>query len=470
MPLVESFFQLFPLIPPFLSPRSATNSHQWYVLASIMIRPAIADMLVAINEQAAPDLLFLFVEAGVPLDQQFDLVDAGYDNVRKFSGYDDDRVKVRAAFAADLTLDVSAPPPAGKLARLALAALVIAWETSRERMTKETQLRTEAKVNGVTKQVDILERTSMKKAVEQLHGEIPQHEAPSADYLSHKVEEMEMNDPTASPLDEVSSMTDLDLSASVPGWDAAGRSQLFRKRAKGSLPLNPEAFRTKMRVEKNLWLYLALKFTNRAWLVGLVPRDFEIYVDYFLGKKVMLLEVCQADGTKLALHPPWNIILSYELECRKSALVRVAEQGLTFKAALLEVVKDPELKELAFTSPVAHLGRTSTRPPKGSGKGNPQLNDNPNWPGKKRDAPYAQGRGKGKGKNKGKGKDGGGKGKGKKQAFATPDGRHICFSYNSVAGCTDPNCSRAHVCRTWGCYGTHPATECPTAPVAVAGA
>ena len=437
------------------------------------VRPSDADCMSYINERGSPDLLFLLVESGVHLHQQYDLIEGGFTNLRKFSGIEDDRVKVRAALALDLALDVAAVPPAGKLNRLALAALVTAWEQSKERLGKETQMRMEARVHGITKQVDVLERSSMKRAVEALWGDIPLHEAPSADYLSHKVEELENNDPTASPLDEVSSMTDLDLSASVPGWDAAGRSQLFRKRAKGALPLNPEAFRTKMRVEKNLWLYLASKFSNRTWLVGITPRIFEDYVDYFLGKKVMLLEICHADGSKNTLNPPWNIILSYELECRKSAVHRVVERGATLAAALLEVVRDPELKELAFTSPVAHLGRSSGSRATGSkgqgGKGNQHLIDNPNWPLKKnaaaapRPSPYS-GKGKGGGKAKGKGK---GKGK-QRQAFATPDGRHICFSFNSAAGCHDPNCERVHVCRNWGCYGEHAAVNCPTAPAGVA--
>ena len=206
-------------------------------------------------------------------------------------------------------------------------------------------------------------------------------------------------------------------------------------------------------------------------MVGMTPRIWEDYTDYFLGKRVMLLENCAADGTKHLLGPPWAIILSYELECRKSALLRVAEKGLTFVAALSEVIRDPELKELAFTSPIAHLGRgsssssTSALKPAARTivKSTQHLIDNPNWPLKKSGTP-TQGRGKGKAK----GAKGGGKGKGKagkqKQAFATPDGQHICFAFNSPAGCSDPNCSRLHVCRNWGCYGQHAASVCPTAP------
>jgi hypothetical protein len=430
-----------------------------------MARPTPAVMMADITAKATADFLFILVDSEVALDQQYDLIMNGYSTIKKFAGLEDDRTKVRAALALDLTLDPTAVGLPGKEARLALSSLVTAWEAAKERLGKESQLRTEAKASGFTRQVDILERTSMKKAVEALWGPIPQHEAPSSDYLSHKMEELENNDPSASPLDEVNSLTDLDLSATVQGFDAAGRNQLFRKRAKGTLPNNPESFRTRMRVERNVWLYLAAKFTARAWLVGLSPSLFDIYVDYFLGRKVMLLEVVQADGSKHPLSPPWNIVLSYELECRKAAILMVAETQSTLAAALMAVIRDPELKELAFTSPVAHLGRSSQRTTNSTGKGvNRNLQDNPNWPAKKNASPGPYSPSKGKSKGKGKGRKGKGSGKGNQaQAFATPDGRHICFAYNSAAGCSNPQCNRAHVCRNWGCFGAHASVSCPTA-------
>jgi hypothetical protein len=278
------------------------------------------------------------------------------------------------------------------------------------------------------------------------------------------MEQLEDNDPTASPLDEVSSMADADLSATVQGWDNSGRSQLFRKRAKGSLPLTPEAFRTRLRVERNLWLFLATKFVNRPYLAGMTPSIWEEWTDYFLGSKVYLLEIMRPDGTKSSLNPPWNIILSYELECRKKALVKVAEDGLTLAVALMAVIKDPELKELAFTSPITLSSRAGG---KSSSASHNNL-ENPNWPLKKRPTPYS-GKGKGGGKqagNGGKKGGGGGKGSGKKGkkgslAKGTPDGRQICFAYNSAAGCPSP-CpyDRLHVCRNWGCFGAHPVAEC----------
>ena len=102
------------------------------------------------------------------MEQQYDLITNGYTTLKKFAGLEDDRLKVRAALVLDLTLDPTAAGAKGKEARLALSSLVTAWEASKERLGKETQLRTEAKINGITRQVDILESNSMKRVVESL--------------------------------------------------------------------------------------------------------------------------------------------------------------------------------------------------------------------------------------------------------------------------------------------------------------
>jgi hypothetical protein len=397
------------------------------------------------------------------------LISLGYSSIRRFSGIEDTRAAVRAALITDLDLDPTAAGQPGQDARLALSAVVTAWEAARERISQETHMRAEARVLGVTRQVDSTDRTAMKLAVELRFGKIPLHEAPSGDYISHKLEQLEENELVACPLDEVSSMTDADLSATVTGFDNAGRTQLFRKRAKGSLPLTPESFRTRLRVERNVWLYMATKFVNRPFLAGLTQAVWEEWTDYFLGNKVFLLEVMHGDGTKHCLNPPWNIILNYELECRKRALILVVDNNINLSTAMGLVIKDAEIKELAFTSPIALAGRRG-------GKG-----DAGAWPGKgaqrrAKGGPYnnsGSGKGEGKGSGKGAGKGSGsgkgkgagrGKGKGKGLAKGTPDGKQICFAFNSAEGCPSP-CpyDRLHVCRNWGCYGSHSVLECTRA-------
>ena len=377
-----------------------------------ILYPADVVMMEQVNRLGQSDLLFTLTESAVALPQQWRLIDLGYCTLRRFSGIEDSRAAVRQAMVLDLELDPLAVGAAGQEARLGLSAVVTAWETAKAKLEKETQMRVEAKVLGITRQIDSLDRTSMNRAVETLFGPVPLHESPSADYLSHMMEQLEDGDVRASALDEVSSMTDTDLSATVPGWDNAGRSQLFRKRAKGVLPLNPEAFRTRLRVERNMWLFVATKFTNRPFLVGLTPQIWDEWI---------LIEIMRGDGGKQPLNPPWNIILGYELECRKNALLHVVDDGITLAAAMKLAIKDPELKELAFTSPIAHLGRKGGPAQQVTASGHPNL-QNPNWPLKKNrtGGPYAKsGGGKGSagagssgsGKSKGKGgRKGGGKG------------------------------------------------------------
>ena len=127
---------------------------------------------------------------------------------------------------------------------------------------------------------------------------------------------------------------------------------------------------------------------------------------------------------------------------------------MTLISALAAVVKDSEIKEINFTSPISLGGKRAAegaaaqadpKKPKGSGKD--------------------KGKGKGKdGKGKGKGKDGKGTGrpagKGRRKwKSMTADGRQICYKNDSAAGCTDTACARVHCCRV--CEGDHKTADCP---------
>ena len=67
-----------------------------------------------------------------------------------------------------------------------------------------------------------------------------------------------------------------------------------------------------------------------------------------------------------------------------------------------------------------------------------------------------------KGKKKGKGKSkaphqADARLKGFNLAWRTPDGRELCFAWNS--GSSDVTCGRVHQCRVKGCYNDHKAIE-----------
>ena len=224
------------------------------------------------------------------------------------------------------------------------------------------------------------------------------------------------------------------------------------------MPLDPEQLRQRLKIECNVWLMLVCKFPNRPWLAGLEPKHFVTYVEHFLSKKVHHLEI---GGT--AVGPAWSITLAYEFECRRKAFELIREEGHTLVTALQTVVKDPEIKELHFTTWIALTSRTMSHAPsaptgsavESKGAKRRRLQKEAAARASAPEAVVPKGKGKGKAK---------GKAKGDKQelAWKTPDGRDICFAFNSPAGCTGV-CSRVHVCRVKGCGKDHTLMAHPTA-------
>jgi hypothetical protein len=296
----------------------------------------------------------------------------------------------------------------------------------------------------------------MKKIIEKRIGIIPSSETPSPDYLAAKLEEVEANEPQASQLDEVTSCDDTETLALTANLDISGRIQVVRKKSKINMPDGPEEFRTRLRVERNAWMFLAAKHVNRNWLHGMTLDTWEKYTDFFLGNKVYRIKILTSDASPFPLVVPWKIVLSFEWACRKDAFRLVRDQQKTLEVALQECIRDPELKELNFTTPLALGG------PRTGAKRVPADAEHPipevKFQRKQKD------KGKGKGRGKGKGQDKKGKGEGKlKLLFKTPDGREICYGYNDAKGCQREGCTRLHICRRQGCMGNHPMQEHPEA-------
>ena len=129
-------------------------------------------------------------------------------------------------------------------------------------------------------------------------------------------------------------------------------------------------------------------------------------------------------------------------------------------ASMEAVVRCGELKEIAFTCPLALMGRT------GHNKRNPDDSWDPpgkrprgKGKGKEKGKVFTDGKGAGPGKSKSKGKKGDGKNKG--LLHMTPDGRQICFGYNDGT-CTDANCGRVtRAGRGAACRLTTPCSAAP---------
>ena len=127
------------------------------------------------------DLLWIWQQNEVPIKVQHQLATLGYITVRKFSGIDDSRQAVRTAMQTDLKLNPAADPPDGPQNRVALAAIVSAWETSREQITREVQVRAESKALNIQRPVGTMDRQIMRRALENRHGKMQSFETPSAD-------------------------------------------------------------------------------------------------------------------------------------------------------------------------------------------------------------------------------------------------------------------------------------------------
>jgi hypothetical protein len=379
------------------------------------------------------DLQFILGDAGVSLAHQVAIA-RHYGSLRKFSAVGDDRAAVRTACLQDFALPADTPEN-----RSQIAAIVSSWETSKEYLAKEIELKAEAKVLGQPRVLQIHERQAMLRAI-------------APDYLSLKAEETEANEPTASPLDEILSKLAASSSSIQSTVDGSGHIRITRTKTKAKMPATTEEYRKVMKVEMFAWLAMASRYKAKHWLYGLTADPFLKFVEYILGDRVFGIQIPTSEGSQQRIKPDWAIILSYEQKLRKEAMRRVLE-GHTLADALASVIKDADLKEAYFTTPVALKSASS------DSHGHPskyqRFNSKGSFGGKTSFGPQ-----KGKGKGKQKSKQSGVSDerlKGLNLAWRTPDGRELCFAWNT--GDCDGSCGRVHQCRVKGCYSDHKAVE-----------
>jgi len=420
-----------------------------------------AEALRYVSNEVSADLAHILQDAGVPLPVQYRITQA-FKTVRRFAAYADDRPGVRTALAADISLE-----PADMSKRAAIAAVVAAWEACKDYSAKEAEMRAETKFLGIVRPVLQNERLAMKAAYENTHGSIEESFEPSDDYLAAKVEEFENVEPTASPLNEVTSKKAVRTQGLQTTVDKGGAVRIVKQKQRGNMPQTTEELRTVLRVEANTYCFMAGKFRNKAFFKDMSPEPWADFANYLLGEKVYLMKIpvpsTGGKGTEQTpVRPPWQVLLTYEHEIRKEAIKRAYQGSQPLAETLLAVMRDPQIKEQYFTSPIALQNFANKRE---------WAADAP-WESYKwsrgRGFPYKGGKdgkdGKdGKGGKKG-GKDKGGKNPGKRDGKSeyslmshTADGREICFAYNAQ-GCSG-GCGRVHVCRVRGCNQPHPLWE-----------
>eukprot|EP00435_Cladocopium_sp_Y103_P013098 s2653_g3.t1 len=173
------------------------------------------------------------------------------------------------------------------------------------------------------------------------------------------------------------------------------------------------------------------------------PEPFNRFVDFILGERVYNIHVPSVHGEgQHQVKPDWSIILNYEHRLRREAFKLVVREGATLAEALGRVIRDSDLKETYFTTPVALKAAMSSQQ-----EGFQQ-------------SKFQRFNSKGSGKqftSKGKGQQIRKELMGLQLAWRTPDNRELCFGYNT--GNCDGKCNRVHQCRVKGCYGDHPAIK-----------
>ncbi|CAK9076295.1 unnamed protein product [Durusdinium trenchii] len=326
-----------------------------------------------------------FVSQNMDSDLQFILGDSvsignqaaiarRYGSLRKFSALGDDRASIRTACLHDFAIPQDTPQ-----GRAETAAVVSSWEIAKEFLAKEVELRAEAKVLGQPRILQIHERQAMLKAVEAVYGTLGDSECPAPDYLSLKAEETEANEPTASPLDEIISKQASSFSQLQSAVDSTGLIRVTRAKGKSKMPVNAEEYRKVMKVEMYAWLSMASRCRSKHWLHGLTAEPFTKFVEYILGERVLNIQIpTTSPEQQQRVKPDWTIVLAYEHKLRREAMKLVINQGHTLADALPSVIRDADLKEAFFATPVPRLlkqaevldltGEDDMAPPERSGR------------------------------------------------------------------------------------------------------
>eukprot|EP00971_Amphidinium_carterae_P346331 6487712-Amphidinium_carterae.1 len=391
---------------------------------------------------AASELKYVFDERSIPVDLQTRIIDAGYISTNLFAAYAETRSELRENLIADFPLDTKVEGLSSaecRERRLNCARLVDAWDVCKRRCDEVVRRQAEQRASRAPITLPKGSLLEMRRAYEEKFEPVDDKVWPSSDLLERRFEEIEENAVQAEPLSSVVPVSDAPSDQLDAVVDSTGALRVKRTSHKLPLPGNSEQLRTRLRTLALSFQVARARHPTRAWLATTSESVWRSHVDYVLGDRVFGFE---HEYSGMSFRPEWSTVLRYELEIRKLALYKVMLQGIDLAAALLLARQCSETRERYFTTQVAlsAVARATKR-------SIPQAAD-------PKKAPRKGAKGS--------------KGKGKSQPSRpfhkhalTADKKKICFSYNSVAGCTRQGCQFAHVCTS--CLGSHPLPQCGVA-------
>lgn len=399
--------------------------------------------LIALLE---PDLHGLLERKEVPVLVQALLAQAGCKSLSRFSAIADDRATMRAFEGNTLQIDRAADP-------MTMAALVDSWEASKVRMEVRHKAEAEASTSNVPIAVNKVEVFDLRKRFERVFYKLEDKVAPASSTLELLFDEVENGEFKVRYLVQFLSRDDAEVDPLGAMIDRTGVVKIRKGYGETTEPKTPEEFRHRLKVLGHAYMMCGLKYPHRPVLQDLEPQDFAILADYLLGDQVMGLRSTDEEG-KVVSAPTLKLVLSYEHQIRKEVTKKMNE-GTTMKTALEQARKDVNIKERYFITPASMNALTAlgqenrSRSPRGYSH---RWESNQRWDhGQWQDGGDRKGKGKGKTKHKGK------------RDYSdlhskTPDGREICYKWNSMKERCRFKCGRVHVCQR--CLGDHPLHMC----------
>jgi len=393
-------------------------------------------------KSAASDLQFLFDRKQVPEDVQAVFYHIGVTSVEALAVLVKNQDELEGMLGTYFGFDLKELPDKVKAGKV-----VSAWLAAKVRAAKQADMEGDCEARRVPKDMPSSDMTAMRRSYEKKYWELEEKNLPGKSYMEKKLDEIEKDELRAEALSEVICTTEDDPDTLKAVWNSNNELRAVKVGAKAALPRDPEELRRRIHLMGTALIFAGFQQTHKVYLKSVDPQLFHEYVDYLLGENVHGLVAKTAYGASIA-GPSWTLLLAYEHAIRSKA-VQLVRKGATYREALKKAWEDPVVKERNFTTPLC-LESTSKRPWPGGG-----ATEYPNMPPPKYNRDGSGKDGSGKGKTKGKPK---GKGKGKDKGSAsmgapsgcaekTPQGKPVCFRFNT-GGCSTgkKKCRFMHVC------------------------
>ena len=397
------------------------------------------------------ELSFIWSERDITEAQQQELAARmGFTSLGLFQAAADDRQGIRQ-IANDL---FGNPAQAGidaatRLTRLTIQGrLVDSWETAKTRNEEIIKLAAEQSASRLPKTLPRSQLLRLRQRFEADFGRHQDDSYPAYTLIERRLEEVEEGEVKADPLTEVTSAEETSKEDIMGAHLEKDGTYKLRRVAKSvPLPTDSESLRRRVRLLGITFHLASYKHSSRLWLRGSNLQLWQDHLDYVLGDDVARMQHKVLDQV---VTPPWAVVLSYEYQIRKEAVRLIMFEAYQLEDAMKTARRNPSVKEKYFSTPTSMAAAISRSPAtkrtweeqdkgKGSGKGKG-----------KKGQQKPQGKGAGKGAGKAQGKSG---------HSQTPDGRRICFRFQTKK-CRGARCNFVHVCQH--CFSeAHPGCECP---------